>query len=135
MFIYTKFELPHINDRPTHPRLPRRRPLRAVRRPRPAAVEQLVGAPAVGTEDFRLWSVWLGHRLADAGPAAVEAHLARYAAIAIERNIEPDSAAVLADTSKLGVLRCRAFFKVAMALDLLDGPETTAAADGSTAAA
>ena len=135
MLIYTKFELPHINDRPTHPRLPRRRPLRAVRRPRPAAVERSSARrrSAQRTSGCGASGSVTASPTPDRRPSRLTSRATPPSRSSATSS--PTDAAVLADTSKLGVLRCRAFFKVAMALDLLDGPETTAAADGSTAAA
>ena len=78
---------------------------------------QLIEAPVVGTEEFRSWSEWLGHRLAEHGPAAVEPHLAELAAAALERDVATDEARLLADDRQPGLVRARAFFAVVMALD------------------
>jgi hypothetical protein len=130
MFIYTTFDGPGRDRPPIRPRAPRRRPLRAVRAP--GAPWRLPGeVPAHGSDGFRVWSLWLGHRLADDGAAPLEAHLARFAAIAIELGVEVEAAAVVADTARDDVTRSRAYFKVAMALDELEpiGPD-----DGPVAA-
>jgi hypothetical protein len=77
----------------------------------------LVDAPVVGSEEFRLWSEELGHRLAADGPAPIEPQLARLAALALELELEPRSARVLADRTRPEIVRSRAFFEVAIALD------------------
>ena len=79
--------------------------------------EPPIGTPEAGSAAFRRWSEWLGRRLADEGPAAVEPHLAVFAATALGRRAVPDVARVLADRTRPGIVRARAFFVVAMALD------------------
>lgn len=116
MFIYTKFEMPGRSRAPIRPQPPRRRPLRPVRTAGPPW-RMVTDVPEHGTDGFRVWSLWLGHRLADDGAAPLEEHLVRFAAIATELGVEPDAAAVVADTRRDDVQRSRAFFKVAMALD------------------
>jgi hypothetical protein len=130
MFIYTRFEMPGRDRMPITPRAPRRRPLRPVRAPR-ASWRRPSEVPAPGTDGFRVWSLWLGHRLADDGAGSLEDHLARFAAIATEHGVEVEAAAVVADRGRDDVTRSRAFFKVAMALDDL---EPTAPDDGPVAA-
>ena len=73
--------------------------------------------PEHGTDGFRVWSLWLGHRLADDGATPLEDHLALFAKIAADLGIETEAAAVVADRGRGDVERSRAFFKVAMALD------------------
>lgn len=94
------------------PRPPRRRRLRAVPTP--------VAAPACGDPAFRAWTAWLGRRLADFGPTAIEHHLSRFVAVARSLGVELEQARVLADADRCAVERSRAFFAVAMALDRLD---------------
>jgi hypothetical protein len=80
--------------------------------------------PAHGTDEFSVWTLWLGHRLADEGAAPLDAHLARFAALATELGIEVETAAIVADTTRDDVTRSRAFFRVAMALDDFEpGPD------------
>ena len=77
----------------------------------------MIGAPEVGTVDFRLWAEWLGQRLADGGPSAIEAHLARFAAVAIDLGVARDHARLMTDARQPDIVRARAFFRVAMALE------------------
>jgi len=121
MFSFTTFEI--------RPRKPRPRPLRAVRTAGPPW--RATELPAHGTDGFRVWSLWLGHRLADDGAEPLAEHLARFAAIATELGVEVEAAAVVADSGRDDVTRSRAFFKVAMALDDF---EPTAPDDGPIAA-
>jgi hypothetical protein len=94
-----------------HAQLPRRRSLRAVDRPG-RWHHRLIGIPAVGTDDFHLWAEWIGHRLADAGTHAVDAHLAGFAATALDLGVEPVHAHLLADPATPEIIRARAFFTV-----------------------
>jgi hypothetical protein len=103
-----------------HAQLPRRRSLRAVDRSG-RGHNRLIGIPAVGTEDFRLWTEWIGRGLAEAGAAAVDAHLAGFAATALDLGVEPVQAHLVADRSTPEVTRARAFFTVLSRLDE-DGP-------------
>ena len=98
------------------PRPPRVRDRRAVDRADRRSTRQLIGAPDVGTEDFRLWSEWLGQHLAERGAADVEPHLSRFAATALDRGTEPEYARLVADRTQPEIVRARAFFKVATAL-------------------
>jgi hypothetical protein len=99
---------------------PRPRPLRAVSSVF-AAPSSLIGVPQPGTEDFRLWSEWIGRRLADTGPSGIEAHLAAFARAALDLGVEPVNAHVVADRDMPQLCRARAFFRVVTALDD-DGP-------------
>jgi hypothetical protein len=102
-----------------------RRPPRQEAAPHVAGtIARLIGAPEVGSEEFRHWNDWLGHRLAEDGPAPIEPHLAQLAALALDRGAEPVFARILADRTKPEIVRSRAFFKVAVALD---EPEPAAA--------
>ena len=95
-----------------------RRPPRPEAAPHVAGtIAHLIGAPEVGSAEFRHWNDWLGHRLAEDGPAPIEPHLAQLAALALDRGAEPVFAAILADRTKPEIVRSRAFFKVAVALD------------------
>ena len=76
---------PHGGDRRHHPR--RRR---------------LIGVPAAGSEDFRLWTEWLGRCLAATGAAGIDAHLADFASTALELGVEPMHAHVVADPASSG---------------------------------
>jgi hypothetical protein len=78
---------------------------------------RLIGVPAAGSEDFRLWTEWIGSCLASGGTASVDAHLADFASAAIELGIEPAHAHVVADPTSSELARARAFFKVAMRFD------------------
>jgi hypothetical protein len=75
---------------------------------------RLIGVPAAGTEDFRLWTEWIGRCLATTGTADVDAHLADFARAALELGVEPMHAHVVADPTSSELARARAFFKVAM---------------------
>lgn len=98
---------------PIEPREPRRQAAPADA----GSIAHLIGAPEVGSEEFRHWNDWLGHRLAEDGPTPIEPHLAQLAALALDRDAEPTFARILADRTKPEIVRSRAFFKVAMALD------------------
>ena len=102
---------------PRPPRTRRLRPVLSARRPTP----DLIGVPEIGTVDFRLWGEWLGHRLADSGPSTIEAHLARFATIAIDLGVAGEHARLVTDTSQPDIVRARSFFRVAMALDEAPG--------------
>jgi len=84
-----------------------------------------------GTEAFRVWSLWLGLRLAADGVADVEDHLVQMAAMAAALGVEPLAAALLGDADQPEIVRERAFLTVAVALDEL---EPTAPADDALAA-
>jgi hypothetical protein len=87
-----------------------------------AAPSILIGVPAAGSEDFRLWSEWIGRRLAESGPAGIEAHLAAFAGVALDLGVEPVHAHVVADRDMPQLARARAFFKVATSLNDDPGP-------------
>ncbi len=74
--------------------------------------------PAAGSEDFRLWTEWIGSCLAadGHGPASTP-HLADFASTALELGVEPMHAHVVADPTSSELARARAFFKVAMRFD------------------
>jgi hypothetical protein len=92
------------------------------RTPEPGpAPSTLIGVPQPGTEDFRLWSEWIGRRLADTGSSGIEAHLAAFARAALDLGVEPVNAHVVADRDMPQLCRARAFFRVATALND-DGP-------------
>jgi hypothetical protein len=78
---------------------------------------RLIGVPVVGSEDFRLWTEWIGSCLATTGTASVDAHLAAFASAALELGVEPMHAHVVADPTSSELARARAFFKVAMRFD------------------
>lgn len=115
MHVQTMFYVAPIDRRG-----PRQPPLSVLRPARAPATADLIGAPETGTEDFRLWSEWVGHRLAEDGPTSVEPHLSQFAATALAHAVEPVYARLLADRTKPEIVRARAFFKVAMALDELE---------------
>ena len=94
------------------------RPLRHRRHPR-----RLIGAPRPGTEDFRLWTEWIGRRLTEQVTDGVDAHLTGFAELARAEGIEPG---IVADHDVPQLARARAFFKVAMQLDD-EGPGPSAA--------
>jgi len=75
---------------------------------------RLIGVPAAGSEDFRLWTEWIGRCLATTGTASVDAHLADFASAALELGVAPAHAHVVADPTSSELARARAFFKVAM---------------------
>ncbi|MET0325471.1 MAG: hypothetical protein ABW122_04735 [Ilumatobacteraceae bacterium] len=72
-----------------------------------------------GTEAFRVWTLWLGHRLAADGLADLEDHLVQVAAMSVALGVEPSAARLLADAGQPEIVRARAFFTVAVALDEL----------------
>ena len=78
---------------------------------------RLIGVPAAGSEDFRLWIEWIGSCLAASGTAGVDAHLADFASTALELGVEPAHASIVADPTSSELARARAFFKVAMRFD------------------
>ncbi len=88
----------------------------ADRRHRPRR-RRLIGVPAAGSEDFRLWTEWIGSCLATAGTASVDAHLVDFASTALELGVEPTHARVVGDPTSSELARARAFFKVAMRFD------------------
>ena len=104
-----------------HAQLPRRRSLRAADRPGRGR-ERLIGVPAVGTEDFHLWTEWIGRCLAEGGTEAVDAHLAGFAASALDLGVEPHQARLVADHTTPDVTRARAFFTVLSRLEDDPGP-------------
>ncbi len=73
--------------------------------------------PEPGSDAFRVWSLWLGLRVAEAGPTPVEPHVQRFCVLARRFGIEPSSTAVLADRAAGEVERSRAFFRVATVFD------------------
>jgi hypothetical protein len=86
-------------------------------RPHRPRRRHLIGVPAAGSEDFRLWTEWIGTCLATTGTADVDAHLADFASTALELGVEPAHAHVVADPTSSELARARAFFKVAMHFD------------------
>jgi hypothetical protein len=84
-----------------------------VRRHRPQH-RHLIGAPRPGTEDFRLWTEWIGRCLTEQVTDGVETHLTGFAELARAEGIEPG---IVADHDVSQLARARAFFKVAMLLD------------------
>ena len=115
MHVQTRFYIAPVDRRgPRQPRLGGARPLDAHDR------RALIGAPEAGTLDFRLWSEWLGYRLAEDGPGGLEPHLAQFAATALDRAVEPIYARLVADRTTPDIVRARAFFKVAMAMNELE---------------
>src|SRR4051812_18483332 len=87
-----------------------------------AAPGRLIGVPRAGTDDFRLWSEWIGRRLAESGPSGIEDHLAAFAGAAHELGVEPVHAHVVADRGMPQPARARAFSKVATSLNDDPGP-------------
>ena len=67
-------------------------------------------------EDFGRWTDEVAHRLAEAGPAAVEPELARLVAAALERDVVPPLARLVADRTQPGIVRSRAFGRLAQHL-------------------
>jgi hypothetical protein len=106
---------------PRRAQTPRPRTLRAVSFAF-TAPGRLIGVPEPGTEDFRLWSEWIGRRLAESGPSGIEDHLAAFAGAALELGVAPVHAHVVADRDMPQLARARAFFKVAMSLNEDPGP-------------
>lgn len=84
------------------------------RRRRPTTI------PEPGTEAFRVWTLWLGHRLAELGTGPVELHLQRFGAVARHLGVDPASTDVVTDRSRTDLDRSRAFYRVATVLDDLD---------------
>jgi hypothetical protein len=101
--------------------LPRRRPLRASDLPA-RGHDRLIGVPAVGSEDFHLWTEWIGRCLAERGTASVDAHLAGFAASVLDLGVEPLQARLVADRSTPEVARARAFYAVLSGLEDDPGP-------------
>ena len=92
-------------------------PHRADGRHRHHRRRRLIGVPTAGTEDFRLWTEWIGRCLATTGTAGVDAHLADFASTALELGVDPLHAHVVADPTSSELARARAFFTLAMRLD------------------
>ena len=64
-------------------------------------------------EDFGRWADGVAHRVAEAGPGAVESDLARLVATALDRAVVPPLARLVADRTQPDVVRSRAFGHVA----------------------
>jgi hypothetical protein len=101
---------------PRHQPSSRVRTLRRVGSP----TTTVISAPIVGSDAFRAWTDWLGRRLAEAGPTSVEPHLSRFVATALRHGVAPAPAHVVADRTQPAIVRSRAFFAVASALDEID---------------
>jgi len=78
---------------------------------------RLIGVPAAGSDEFRLWIDWIGHELGTRRAPTLDAHLGAFADTAMALGIAPISARVVGDPGAPGVTRARAFFEVAAALD------------------
>jgi hypothetical protein len=116
--VQTRFPASTIG--PRHQRPSRARALPGIGR---ATTTTVLSAPIVGTDAFRAWTDWLGHRLADTGPSSVEPHLSRFVATALQHGGSPGSARLVGDRAQPAIVRSRAFFALASELDELDEPD------------